>query len=264
VKLTRIVDRLCAFIQQSMKWYSFLWRLLLLTGLAGIAWLAWQPPLPALQPPIVRASLPATPVADRTVADRTVGDSTVADNSADALSGPAEKPGQAATPLLWRVVTRRMITPEGIHALTNRLEAMHTHPISIHTTEEMTMHAFDDAQLFKSRRQAREMARFWQQHDIETNIIRAAKGVYLLGLGRYFQAKYAEAWQQQLDRVGRKYRYQRRRVPVPVVRFTFPSGDRQQSERLWKKLNTTGIVIPVLISESQFDKLYGDKIQLPQ
>jgi len=228
-----------------MKWHSFLWRLLLLTGLAGIAWLAWQPPLPALQPPIVRASLPAMPVAD---------------NSADALSGPEDKARQATAPL-WRVVTHRVTTPEGIHALAKRLEAMHTHPISIHTTEEMTMHAFDDAQLFKTRRQASDVARFWQQHDIETNIIRAAKGVYLLGLGRYFQAKYAEAWQRQLNRVGRKYRYQRRRVPVPVVRFTFPAGDRQQSERLWKRLNATGVVMPVLISESQFDKLYGDKMQ---
>ena len=187
----------------------------------------------------------------------------VAGHSADTLSGQPQ-PKQTVAPQLWRVVTHRLIAPAGIKALRRRLAAMHTHPITIYTTEEMTMHAFDDAVLFKSWRQAAAMARFWQQHDIETNIIRAKEGVYLLGLGRYFQAEYARSWQQKLDRVGRKYRYQRRSVPAPVVRFTFPPADRQHSEQLWKRLNATGVVMPVLISESQFDKLYGNHLQPPQ
>jgi len=249
-------------VQQTMKWHSRLWRSALLSGLAALAWLAWQSPQPAWQPPVVRAHLPVMPVADHLAVAHKVAPLTT-------VSAKKRQTGGVEASQLWRVVTHRVISPEGIHALVKRLAAMQLHPIRIQSTEEMTMHAFDDAHLFKTRRQAREAARYWQQHDVETNIIRAAKGVYLLGLGRYFQAKYAEALQKQLDRVGRKYRYQRRRVPIPVVRFTFPASDRRQAEQLWKRLDVTGVVMPVLMAESQFDKLYGDqlygdKLQQPQ
>jgi len=218
-----------------MKPYKILWRMALIIAMAALAWLAWQSPMPASRQSAIQARAPD--------------------------AGDVTKSAAVAGGALWRVVTHRVISREGISALKKRLVAMHLTPIAMHSTEEMTMHAFDDAVLFKSSRQAHAMAKFWQQHDIETNVIRAAKGVYLLGLGRYYQPKYAEELQQQLDHVGRKYRYQQRRVPISVVRFTFTPGNKQQAEQLWKKLNVTGVVMPALMTETQFARLYGNNIQ---
>jgi len=204
-------------------------------ALAGLAWLAWQSPLPAPEPLPVQTSLPA--------------------DLADAKQVGAVRSQQ------WRVITHRVISTEGIAALQKRLLQMHLKPISIQNMEDATMHAFDDAVLFKTSREAHTMARFWQQHGIETNIIKAGKGVYLLGLGRLYQARYAQDWQKKLDRVGRKYRYQQRIVPIPVRRFTFHPSGRKQAELLWKKLTLTGVMMPVLMSETQFKKTYGDNIQ---
>jgi hypothetical protein len=204
--------------------------------LAGLAWLAWQSPLPAPQPATVQTSLPTF--------------------LPDTKQASALRPQQQ-----WRVITHRVISKEGIAALQHRLVAMHLKPISIQSMEDVTMHAFDDAVLFKNSKQAHAIAAFWQQHDIETTVIKADKGVYLVGLGRLYQVRYAEDWQKKLDRVGRKYRYQQRIVPIPVRRFTFPPSNKQQAEQLWKKLNVTGVMMPVLMSETQFKKAYGDNIQ---
>jgi len=219
-------------VNNSMKTF---WRLTLSIALAGLVWLAWQSPLPAPEPASVQASLPAD-----------IHD---------------EKQTEAAHIQQWRVITRRVISKEGIAALQHRLLAMHLNPISIQGMENVTMHAFDDAILFKSRKQAQAIAEFWQQHDIQTTVIKAAKGVYLVGLGRLYQAKYAEGMQKQLERAGRKYRYQQRIVPIPVRRFTFPPSRKQQAEQLWKKLTLTGVMMPVLMSETQFKKTYGNSIK---
>lgn len=224
---------------------KLLGKLILTVALAGVAWLAWQSPLPAPVPAPVQATLPA-PAENMIPSNR---------NSTGDSSSALPKPQ------LWRVITHRVISKEGIAALQHRLLSMHEKPISIQSMEDVTMHAFDDAVLFKSRAQAQAIALFWQQHGIETNVIKADKSVYLVGLGRLFQAIYAKGMQKQLDRVGRKYRYQQRIVPIPVRRFTFSPGTRQEAEKLWKKLSITGVMMPALIAETQFQELYGSSIQ---
>ncbi|MDQ6981501.1 MAG: hypothetical protein Q9M08_00640 [Mariprofundus sp.] len=162
---------------------------------------------------------------------------------------------------LWRVVTRRVISKEGMIELEKRLDAMHLKPLTIQRRENLTMHVFDDAEPFHSSQQAHTAARFWQQHNIETTVIKTHEGAYLIGLGRFYQAKYAESMQKQLDRAGRKYRHQQRTVPIPVKHFTFPPTDKATAETLWKQLNTTGIIMPILIPEDRFQALYGNSIQ---
>ncbi len=201
----------------------------LLAAIAWLAWLAWQTPKQAVAPATVQRALPTA----------------------------SSETGQPQRPTLWRVVTRRVISKEGMRALQRRLLAMGLKPIILDTTEDVTMHAFDDSVLFKTRAAAARAARFWQQHGIETNIIRAAKGVYLLGLGRLYQAKYAASLQQQLEQTGRKYRYQQRIVPIPVRRFTFAPRPRAAAEALWQQLNETGVMMPSLISERAFRDSYG-------
>jgi len=215
------------------------WFLPLPIALAGLAWLAWQSPLPAPAPTSTQTSLPPDTHKTNT-----------------AKHQQTEQPQE-----LWRVITHRVISKEGIAALKKRLLAMHLQPVSIQSMEDATMHAFDDAALFKNSRQANTIAKLWQQHDIETNVIKADKGVYLLGLGRLYQVKYAEDMQKKLDRVGRKYRYQQRIIPIPVRRFTFPPSTRKTADELWKKLSVTGVMMPVLMSEKQFRKTYGSSIQ---
>jgi len=220
------------------------------TVLAGLTWLSWQSPLSAPAPSPAQATLPPYPVE--------TGDSNLP--SGDQPKTPVQSEPGIQQPL-WRVVTRRVISKEGIAALEKRLAAMHLEPLSIQRREDLTMHVFDDAKLFQSSKQAHAAAIFWQKHDIETTVIKTGEGVYLIGLGRFYQTKYAESMQKQLDSTGRKFRYQQRTVPIPVKRFTFPPTDKVTAEVLWKRLNTTGIIMPVLIPENRFQALYGNSIQ---
>jgi len=220
------------------------------TVLAGLTWLSWQSPLSAPAPSPAQATLPPYPVE--------TGDSN--SPSGDQPKTPVQSEPGIQQPL-WRVVTRRVISKEGIAALEKRLDAMHLEPLSIQRREDLTMHVFDDAKLFRSSKQAHTAARFWQDHDVETTVIKTSKGIYLVGLGRFYQVKYAESMQKKLDSTGQKYRYQQRTVPIPVIRFTFPPTDKATAETLWKKLNTTGIIMPVLIPENRFQTLYGGDIR---
>jgi len=248
-----------------MTLYRAFWRISLSMALAALTWLVWQSPQPAVRPPAVKVHLPLIVAAGKQAGvpgQRLVSEQSIQPEQSK-LTEQTGNTSLADAPSLWRVVTHRVISNEGIHALQQRLAGMGLDPVSIHTTEEMTMHAFDDAALFSSRAQAQVVAAFWQQHDIDTNIIKAAKGTYLLALGRYYQSNYAALLQQQLDRAGRPYRYQQRKVPIPVVRFTFPASPKGQADALWKKLNSTGIVMPVEISEQQFNTLYKSARLVP-
>jgi len=221
--------------------------------LAVIAWLSWQSPQPAPIPPHAQAELPPSSSETLESANISLGHQ---------VKSPLQS-NQQSRKQLWRVVTRRVISKEGITALQQRLAAMHLEPLTIQRREDLTMHAFDDAELFHSSKQAHTAARFWQAHDIETTVIKTGENVYLVGLGRFFQAKYAESMQKKLDRTGRKYRHQQRTVPIPVKRFTFPPTDKTTAEALWKQLNATGIIMPVLIPENTFQKIYGHNIEQP-
>ncbi|MDQ6970058.1 MAG: hypothetical protein Q9M16_06095 [Mariprofundus sp.] len=200
--------------------------------LATLAWYAWQTPAPVSDAPSsIRLMIP---------------------HSIEATSKPRQ---------LWRVITRRLITKTARLALKRRLTAMHLKPIKIQSMEEITMHAFDDAELFTTRKQARIAARFWQQHNIPSNVIKVRKNLYLLGLGRFYQPVYATGTEQQLTKAGRAFRYQKRNVPVPTWRFTFAASNKNKAEKLWRKLNASGIIMPVIMSENQFQASYGTKSQ---
>ncbi len=215
--------------------------IILTIALSALAWLAWQSPMPAPVPAAIQTELPPNPDVNK--------NSATSDHT-------TEQTGQR-----WRVITRRVLSEEGIRALKYRLKRMGLKPITLQNTEEVTMHAFDDAVLFKSKKRASAIAAFWQQHDVETTVIKAAPGVYLVGLGRLYQARYAKEMQKELDKVGRKYRYQQRIVPIPVKRFTFAPRDKHSAAMLWKKLDVTGVMMPVLMPETQFQQVYGDSIQ---
>ena len=175
-----------------------------LTILFGIsAWFFWQTPKPANVHLTFKTMLPAYTTND------------------ESINNPHQ---------LWRIVTRRVISQGGLSALTKRLNELGLKTIRIQRREELTMHAFDDSELFKNRTLANIAAEYWQSHNISTNVIRARKGVYLLSLGRFYQAAYATAMQKKLKDIDRKHRYQQRIISIPSWRFTFKPDSKRNSE----------------------------------
>lgn len=123
------------------------------------------------------------------------------------------------------------------------------------------MHAFDDSELFTSRKMAKIAAETWNNHGISTNIIKVDKGIYLLSLGRFYQTAYATAMQRKLKKIDKKHRYQQRLIPIPTWRFTFAPTNKKDSEKLWHELNKTGLIRPVMMPEESFQELYGKSIK---
>jgi len=208
--------------------------LLSLLTLAAI--IVWLKPASAPEPARVRVAVPTTPVSQQTT-----------------------EPASINT--LWRVVTRRVVSKDAIYAITRRLTAMGLKPITIRSQEDVIMHAFDDAVLFPSRKEAWAASKVWRDRDIEITIIEAKKSVYLIGLGRFYQSNYAQGMQNRLKKIGREFRYQQRTVPIPTWRFTFPAMQKGAAEKLWKRLNNSGVIMPVQIPEKQFQALYGSAIK---
>jgi len=210
--------------------------ILILCLLAVLAWLMWQKPAVAPVQRAVRTALPVQP---------------------ERAGVTDEKPES------WRVVTRRLVSRASVHTLRYRLQQMGLTPVELSGVEEVTLHAFDDAALYKTRQAASIAAEAWKAKNIDVNVIKVDDTLYMLGLGRLYQEKYAELMQQTLEQTGMLYRYQRRSVPVPTWRFTFPSGDHASAQHLWKQLEDTGVLMPVLMSESRFQSLYGALLLKP-
>ncbi|WP_176582342.1 hypothetical protein [Mariprofundus erugo] len=170
---------------------------------------------------------------------------------------------EAARHAQWRVVTRRLVSRASANTLHYRLSQLQLSPIAILRTEEVVLHAFDDARLYASRGEAVAAAVMWRQAGIEVNIIRVNQSLYMVGLGRLYQDRYAELLQQRLDREGRPYRYERRIVPIPTWRFTFAATDMVAARVLWKKLEASGVMMPVMMPEVRFQLLYGSSLATP-
>lgn len=198
---------------------------------ALLAWFAWQRPAAAPEQGSVRIHLPD-----------------------EAWQAEGERYAQ------WRVVTRRLVSRASAKTLHYRLGQLELSPIAILRTEEVVLHAFDDAQLYRSRKDAVAAALVWRQAGIEVNVIRVNDALYMVGLGRLYQDRYAELLQQRLDREGRPYRYERRVVPIPAWRFTFSPQDIGAARALWKKLEASGVMMPVMMPEVRFQLLYGDSL----
>lgn len=208
--------------------------------LAGLAWLAWQRPAPAPTPLPVRAAIPALPAA-----------------AADTRTREAGRP-ESADRELWRVVTHRLVTPAAATTLQRQLQQMQLNPLVLTSRESVTLHVFDDPDRFDTAVEARQRKESWLQNRIDAFVIEDEDGLYMVGLGRFYQVEHAEEVQDRLRSTGMSYSYRRRTIPIPIFRFTFAAGHKQQAERLWKQLQAAGIMMPVLMPEDRFQELYGN------
>jgi hypothetical protein len=192
--------------------------------LTALAWIAWSPsPLPPDQ-------------------------STVQGSLTEASAGK---------PSAWRVVTRRLVWGQAAKSMQQRLQQAGFSPILMERKENVPMHAFDDATIYPSTAAAAKAAAAWKKLGFEANIIETPDG-YLVGLGRFFIASYAEQMQTRLKQTGRPYRYQQRMVEIPTFRFTFAPTDHDTAKQLWQRLQNLGIADPVLMPASRFAQMYGN------
>ena len=201
-------------------------RTALLILLAGLTWLAWQKPAPAPDHATLHAKLPEIPA--------------MADHR------------------LWRVVTNRIVSRPASNTLAYRLRKLGLKPLRIEHREEVTLHTFDDATLFKARSAAAAAAGKWRDSGIEATVTETGKNLWRIGLGRLYQPKYAEIKEAELRKNGREFRYQQRLVTITAWRFTFAATSRSNADHLWKQLRKTGLMNPILISETDFQNLYDD------
>jgi len=183
---------------------------------------------------------------------------------------PVEKTAHTLLPAIegqvadqWRVVTRRMVTDAAVTALTDRLRALGLTPVTLNSREEVTLHAFDDAIIYDTRSAADLAAQRWKDKGMAVNIIEVSDTVYLIGLGRLYQDENAGLLQQELQKSGMPYRYQRRNVMLPAWRFTFSPLAHGDAQQLWKQLADSGVAMPVLMPESRFQLLYGALLHKP-
>ena len=203
--------------------------------LLWLAWVAWQPPETVSDLYAVKGNLPTAPD----------------DTSA----------GSAAPRDLWRVVTRRIVWPEAAKTLKQRFADADLKAIEIKTREPVIMHAFDDGRIFKDLKSATRAKDEWRKQQVDADVIKVSievgKEVYMVGLGRFYLAEYAEQMQNQLRRIGKPYRYEQRTVELPVWRFTFPATGKATAEKMWAKLQDLGVASPTIMPEEKFEELYG-------
>lgn len=158
---------------------------------------------------------------------------------------------QEARAIKWRVVTRKLVWKQAANAMQDRLKRAGLKPIAIVRREPVEMHAFDDARTYKTRGQARKAVRKWQKLKVEANIIRRDAG-FGIGLGRFYLPAYAERMRQRLEKAGKAFTYEKRKVEIPIYRFTFAAVPRDKAQALWQKVQDLGVADPVLMNERQF------------
>ncbi len=192
--------------------------------LAGwLAWFAWQPP---------ELSRPQT---------------TIKRNLPENID---------AGPEMWRIVTKRMVWKKAIATMQDRLykEGFETKLIVKH--EPIQLHAFDDPGVFKTAAEAEKIKTVWRKKRVEAEVLKR-EITYIVGLGRFYLTSYAEQMQERLKRIGKPYRYEQRTVVIPAYRFVFKPMEKSEATRSWKRLQNLGIADPVMMRESEFQKLYG-------
>jgi len=193
----------------------------------AFTWLAWNPP--SLQNRLTRIHIPIP--------------ETVSLNS-----GP------------WRVVTRRMISKQAVHGMQTRLLEAGLHPSIVQKREPVELHAFDDPNIFIKQSEAEKVKAKWRAMGVDADVLhhltKDDKKAFKVGLGRFYMSEYAEAMQEQLKKSKQPYNYERRMVNIPSYHFIFPAMTKGEAEILWKRLQNIGLADPVIIQQSEFERLY--------
>jgi len=202
---------------------------LLTLTFAWLAWLAWYPPAPTHTIHNVRMALPDIEPLD---------------------AGP------------WRILTRRMVWKQAVDDMQKRLNEAGLPAEIIQTREPIELHAFDDPRTFNTFADAGIAKDVWEKQGIDADIAKLEENgitTYRITLGRFYLTEYAERMQEELKKSQHAYIYDRRTTELPSYRFAFSAMSKSEAAILWKRLENIGLAEPVIIQESEFKKLYGNK-----
>lgn len=203
--------------------------LIVVLGLAWGTWNTWFPPETISEQADVQAWLPDRP-----------------------NLGAAEKEK-------WRVFSRRMVWDQAVKDFQGRLQEKNIETIVLERKEDVSLHVFDDPRQFSSHTNAQKAKEAWKLDEVD--IIRLKNGMYMLGLGRFYIAAYAEQRQENLKKTGNKYTYKQQSKNIPTYRFIFPPLPEKEAEVLWKSIQEMGAVDPVMMSENEFNAMFVGNIQ---
>ncbi len=165
-------------------------------------------------------------------------------------------PNDTEKAVLWRVVTRRVISMPSLQGMIGQFSRAELYPAIFSRNEEVELHAFEDMRSFTTGKEAARARDEWIRLKLNADIIRR-DGSFRIALGRFFMAAHASHVHAQLKKTGRPFRYEKRHVAIPVRRFTFRPLPLARAQQLWKKVKELGFADPVLMPERQFADIYG-------
>ena len=157
----------------------------------------------------------------------------------------------------WHVVTRKAISKPGAESMQKRLEQAGLKPVRITRRESAELHAFDDARTFPTRKEAIQTLPEWKKIKLDANIMKS-NDTYSISLGRFYMGEHALRMHARLKKTGKPYHYEKRKVTIPVYRFSVSSGNASDAKEVWQKVQELGIAEPVLMPEKQFMNIYGE------
>lgn len=190
---------------------------------AWLAWQAWQPPTPITSTSTVRSVVPEN---------------------------------KYAGPELWRIVTKRMVWKKAISSMRDRLYKEGFETQLIVKREPVELHTFDDPHSYKTLAEAEKAKENWRKKKIDAEVIKR-EVTFTVALGRFYLTSYAEQMQERLKRIGKPYRYDKRTVVIPAYRFVFNPMEKDEATKSWERLQNLGIADPVMMRESEYQKVYG-------
>jgi|GEM_PF-3356277 len=204
-------------------------KLALVGGAAWLAWIAWQPERAADPLPAVRSSLPEEQQ-------------------------------------LWRVVTRKIVWPQGASVLYMQLAGNGVQPLVRSRREPVEMFNFNDPRSIKEHAFAMKVVDAWKEKGVEATLLRNEQGEFTVALGRFFLPEYAEKMNATLTASGKPFVFEKKLTDMPVYFFTWPATSKKEAELLWQKVQQIGAAQPIMMPEKDFVASYGDLtgIELPE
>jgi len=155
---------------------------------------------------------------------------------------------------MWRVFTKRMVWDKAVTTFQERLEESGIETVILKRNESVMLHVFDDPRHFNSRDEAVKAQKTWDIEEVD--LLKRQDGSYMLGLGRFYIAEYAQKRQQELDENGGKYTYNKQTKVIPTYRFVFPSLPEPEAQRLWERIQKAGAVEPIMMPTNEFNAMF--------
>jgi len=154
----------------------------------------------------------------------------------------------------WRVFTRRMVWGKAVDSFRERLKEKNIEALVLERKEDVMLHVFDDPRSFKTHQEAEKALKEWDINEVD--ILKREDGAFMLGLGRFYIAAYAEQREKSLNKTRKAYNYHQQNKTIPTYRFVFPPLPEKEAEILWRRIQEMGAVDPVMMTDDEFNATF--------